>query len=303
MARKKHVPEDVAFRLAQKAKAAVKKAKAAEAKTKAAEKKAVAAEEKAAATDGEDDFDDFDDFDDDDDQDVDAEVAAPEGDEQEIQDSPESDDDQDVDAEVAAPEGDEQEIQDSPDSDDDELDVLLKHAEESESGETKVERADRLAEEGDFNGALEIWKELTAGNESDPANWRGLASVLESRNQEGDSAKARTTRGHADRLETQAVAEATGRKMEDIIADLLDDGVLNFSAGSDAKEQQDIAEDDDLTKLPGIGSVGQDKLISAGIETFEQLSGRSDEEIAEIIGAKRMEAWSSMAKMHSNEKK
>ena len=284
--------------MAQKAKAAVKKAKAAEAKTKAAEKKAVAAEEKAvaaeekavaaeekavaaeekaAATDGEDDFDDFDDFDD--------------------------DDDQDVDAEVAAPEGDEQEIQDSPDSEDDELDVLLKHAEESESGETKVERADRLAEEGDFNGALEIWKELTAGNESDPANWRGLASVLESRNQEGDSAKARTTRGHADRLETQAVAEATGRKMEDIIADLLDDGVLNFSAGSDAKEQQDIAEDDDLTKLPGIGSVGQDKLISAGIETFEQLSGRSDEEIAEIIGAKRMEAWSSMAKMLSNEKK
>ena len=40
------------------------------------------------------------------------------------------------------------------------------------------------------------------------------------------------------RIETQAVAEKTGRKMEDIIADLMDDGILNFSAGSDAKESE-----------------------------------------------------------------
>ena len=164
--------------------------------------------------------------------------------------------------------------------------------------ESKVERANRLSEEGDFNAALEIWKELTASDGNDPANWRGLASVLESRNDPGDSDKAKTAKDHADRLETQAIADATGRKMEDIIADLLDDGILNFSAGSDAKDlaNSDDSGDDDLTKLPGIGNVGQQKLNYAGIDTFEQLSERSDEEIAEILDAKKVESWSGMAR-------
>ncbi len=95
-----------------------------------------------------------------------------------------------------------------------------------------------MKDEGDYTGALEIWKELTANEGTEPSNWRGLASVLESRNNEGDAQKAKTAREHADRIETQAIAEATGRKMEDIIADLLDDGILNFSAGSDSKDSE-----------------------------------------------------------------
>ena len=89
--------------------------------------------------------------------------------------------------------------------------------------------------------------------------------------------------------------------MEDIIADLLDDGVLNFSAGSDAKAQGSAPAEDDLTRLPGIGSVGQDRLKFSGIETFSQLAQLSDEEIADIIKAKKIESWSSMARMLENE--
>ena len=120
----------------------------------------------------------------------------------------------------------------------------------------------------------------------------------------GEEQKAETAREHANRLETHAIAEATGRKMEDIIADLLDDGVLNFSAGSDAKpqgEQESEADqgpsDDDLTQLPGIGPVGMQRLNFVGITTFEQLAQRNDEEIAEIIKARKIESWSSMARM------
>ena len=113
---------------------------------------------------------------------------------------------------------------------------MLKQASSSESSEQRVQRAKRLVGEGDFDGALEIWKGLTASEAENPENWRGLASVLEERNQAGDATKAQTAREHADRIQTQAIADKTGRKMEDIIADLMDDGVLNFSAGSDAKE-------------------------------------------------------------------
>ena len=97
--------------------------------------------------------------------------------------------------------------------------------------------------------------------------------------------------------------------MEDIIADLLDDGVLNFSAGSDAKstpvESGSVGSGsvgDDFTRLPGIGSVGQEKLHFVGIETFEQLSERSDEDIASILEAKKTESWSAMARMLAKEK-
>ena len=112
----------------------------------------------------------------------------------------------------------------------------MKQASSSESSEQRIQRAKRFADEGDFTRALEIWKDLTASEAENPENWRGLASVLDQRNLEGDTAKAQTARDHSDRIETQVIADKTGRKMEDIIADLLDDGILNFSAGSDAKD-------------------------------------------------------------------
>ena len=159
-----------------------------------------------------------------------------------------------------------------------------------------------MVREGNFEGALEVWKKETAKDGANPANWKGLAGVLDSM---GEEQKAETAREHANRLETQAIAEATGRKMEDIIADLLDDGVLNFSAGSDAKTQGEQSEgedpqdsgEDDLTQLPGIGPVGMQRLNFAGITTFEQLAQKNDEEIAEIIKARKVESWSSMARM------
>jgi len=40
------------------------------------------------------------------------------------------------------------------------------------------------------------------------------------------------------------------------------------------------AEKDDLTKLPGIGKVGQDNLYAAGITTFAQIAAMSEEEAA-----------------------
>ena len=223
MARK--VPEHIAYRLAQKAKEADKKIREAEKKAKEAEKKAEKAEMKAEeiqdkAKESEDDgdsidldeldeldgFDDFDDFD----------------------DFEEEDKGEDKDTSGNSSGGEEKS--------DDDLDALLKEASASESSETKVARANGLAKDGKFEEALAIWKELTANEGNEPSNWRGLASVLELRNDAGDANKAKTAREHADRIETQAIADATGRKMEDIIADLLDDGVLNFSAGSDAKE-------------------------------------------------------------------
>ena len=228
MARK--VPEHIAYRLAQKAKEADKKVKEAEKKAKEAEKKAKEAEKKAEKAemkaeeiqdkakeseddgdsidldelDGFDDFDDFDDFDEEEDKGEDKDAS-----------------------------GNSSGVEEKTDDD---LDALLKEASASESSETKVARANGLAKDGKFEESLAIWKELTANEGSEPSNWRGLASVLELRNDAGDANKAKTAREHADRIETQAIADATGRKMEDIIADLLDDGVLNFSAGSDAKE-------------------------------------------------------------------
>ena len=206
----KKIPEHVAFRLAQKAKDAEKKIKEAEKKVKEAEKKAKEAEKKAnQVEEKEDDLEDFDDLDD-----FDA-----------VEESPDEPEEETTSEEV-------------PEGSDDELDALLKQASGSESSEQRIQRANRLVSEGDFDGALEIWKDLTASEAENPENWRGLASVLDERGQAGDAAKAQTSRDHADRIQTQAIAEKTGRKMEDIIADLMDDGILNFSAGTDAKEDQ-----------------------------------------------------------------
>ena len=226
---KKKVPEFVAIRLAQKAKEAEKKTKEAEKKIKEAEKKVKEAEKKAKEAEKkvkeaekktketDDDHDDFDDFDDLDDLDDFDDLEA-------IEDSPDESED-----EITG---------DGTSEDDDELEALLKQASSSEDSEQRVQRANRLAGEGDFEGALEIWKDLTAREAQNPENWRGLASVLDKRNQPGDVAKAQTARDHADRIQTQVIADKTGRKMEDIIADLMDDGVLNFSSGSDAKDAE-----------------------------------------------------------------
>ena len=231
----KKIPEHIAFRLAQKARTAEKKIKEAEKKVKAAEKKVKAAEKKAKTAekktktaekkiqdaeevaDDSDDFhnlDDFDDFDDLDD--FDAVEDAPGEESGELEEEPQT-------GLVS-------------ENSDDELEALMKHASSSESSEQRVQRANRFANEGDFDGALEIWKDLTASEAENPENWRGIASVLDQRNLEGDAAKAQTARDHSDRIETQVIADKTGRKMEDIIADLMDDGVLNFSAGTDAQD-------------------------------------------------------------------
>ncbi|HIG33546.1 MAG TPA: hypothetical protein EYQ11_01505 [Candidatus Poseidoniales archaeon] len=221
----KKIPEHIAFRLAQKAKAAEKKIKEAEKKVKEAEKKVKEAEKKAKtaekkvqdaeeAADDSDDHDDFDDLDDFDD--FDAIEDAPGEESGELEEEPQTG----LVSENA----------------DNELEALMKQASSSESSEQRVQRANRFANEGDFDGALEIWKDLTASEAENPENWRGIASVLDQRNLEGDAAKAQTARDHSDRIETQVIADKTGRKMEDIIADLMDDGVLNFSAGSDAKD-------------------------------------------------------------------
>ena len=224
----KKVPQDVAFRLAQKAREADKKFKATDKKLKAAEKKAEKAEKKAEKAEQK------------------AEKAEQKAEESESKDSDPDDFDNfddfdDFDEESEAPEqsgGDAPAVAETPESSDSGLDALLKQASDSESSELKVARANKLTSEGDFAGALEIWKALPTSEGESPVNWRGLASVLDARDREGDSAKATTAREHADRLETQAITDATGRNMEDIIADLLDDGELNFSAGSDAKDDQ-----------------------------------------------------------------
>jgi len=235
----KKIPEHIAFRLAQKAKDAEKKAKAAEKKVKAAEKKAKDAEKKVKAaekkvkatekkTNGSeeataDDFDDFDDFDD-----------LPDLDDfDDIDDDEDSENTESEESTVVS-----QDAISSDSEEDDELEALMKQASSSESSEHRIQRANRLTSEGDFGGALEIWKDLVASEAENPENWRGLASVMEVRNQEGDAAKAKTARDHASRIENQAIANKTGRKMEDIVADLMDDGILNFSAGSDSKDSE-----------------------------------------------------------------
>jgi hypothetical protein len=217
----KKIPEHIAYRLAQKAKAAETKVKEAEKKVKEAEKKAKTAEKKVQdaeeVADDSDDLDDFDDLDDlDDFDDFDAIEDAPGEESGELEEEPQTG----LVSENA----------------DNELEALMKQASSSESSEQRIQRANRFANEGDFDGALEIWKDLTASEAENPENWRGIASVLDQRNLEGDAAKAQTARDHSDRIETQVIADKTGRKMEDIIADLMDDGVLNFSAGSDAQD-------------------------------------------------------------------
>ena len=88
--------------------------------------------------------------------------------------------------------------------------------------------------------------------------------------------------------------------MEDILADLLDDGILNFSAGSDAvsadSKTPTAFDNEDLTLIPGIGKVSAKRLNMKGISTIEQVSKMNDSEIMEIINSKTLDSWSDMAK-------
>ena len=147
-----------------------------------------------------------------------------------------------------------------------------------------------------------MWKKATINQSLNPKNWRGLAHVLDLMN---ESDKSKTAQSHAERIESKAISDKTGRKMEDILADLLDDGILNFSAGSDAGANsniQIIPVADDLTRLRGIGKVGAQKLFDAGITTFEQVSKVENSKIMEIINAKKLVNWSELAKKLQEER-
>ena len=168
----------------------------------------------------------------------------------------------------------------------------MEKASESEDPEVK---ATRFIAQGNFLGALEVWKKATINDDSNPKYWRELSNVLD---MIGESEKSKIAKDHADRIESQVISEKTGRKIEDILADLLDDGILNFSAGSDSSPVNNSpkSSEDDLTKLSGIGAVSSQRLNLAGITTFSQLSKMNDSEIMEIIKAKKLDTWSDMAK-------
>ncbi|HUX07752.1 MAG TPA: helix-hairpin-helix domain-containing protein, partial [Acidobacteriota bacterium] len=64
----------------------------------------------------------------------------------------------------------------------------------------------------------------------------------------------------------------------------LADGTLTFSDEMELVETEEFAEGGSVTELPGIGPKTAERLKEAGIETIEQLSEMSIEEIAEIPG-------------------
>ena len=151
--------------------------------------------------------------------------------------------------------------------------------------------------QGNLSGALEVWKKATINNSEKSEYWRGLAHVLDIM---GELEKSKIAKEHADRLDSQVIAEKTGRKMEDILADLLDDGILNFSSGSDSVSN-DISNSprinkEDLTLIPGIGKVSAKRLNMQGISTIEQISKMNDSDIMAIINSKKLDSWSDMAK-------
>jgi predicted flap endonuclease-1-like 5' DNA nuclease len=151
--------------------------------------------------------------------------------------------------------------------------------------------------QGNLPGALDVWKKATINNGEISEYWRGLANVLDLM---GELEKSKIAKEHADRLDSQLIAEKTGRKMEDILADLLDDGILNFSAGSDSISKENPTSsglnNEDLTLIPGIGKVSAKRLNMQGISTIEQVSKMQDSDIMEIINSKKLDAWADMAK-------
>jgi len=78
-------------------------------------------------------------------------------------------------------------------------------------------------------------------------------------------------------IEGKAIyAEATGGEVEEVASS---EEVAEVMAEAAAEE---VVEFDDLTKLTGIGKVGNEKLIEAGITTYAQVANLSEEEAAEF---------------------
>jgi small subunit ribosomal protein S2 len=75
-----------------------------------------------------------------------------------------------------------------------------------------------------------------------------------------------------------AYAEATGEDVEEVATS---EEVAEVMAEA-ASEEVEATEADDLTKLTGIGKVGNEKLIEAGITTYAQIAKMSEEEAAEF---------------------
>jgi len=78
-------------------------------------------------------------------------------------------------------------------------------------------------------------------------------------------------------IEGKAIyAEATGGEVEEVATS---EEVAEVMAEAAAEE---VVEFDDLTKLTGIGKVGNEKLIEAGITTYAQVADLSEEEAADF---------------------
>jgi small subunit ribosomal protein S2 len=78
-------------------------------------------------------------------------------------------------------------------------------------------------------------------------------------------------------IEGKAIyAEATGGEVEEVATS---EEVAEVMAEAAAEE---VVEADDLTKLTGIGKVGNEKLIEAGITTYAQVANLSEEEAADF---------------------
>ena len=66
-----------------------------------------------------------------------------------------------------------------------------------EGDEAPLEKAARLLEGGDSEGALEVWKGLVRSDGGNPEVWRGLASYFASAGRPG---RAQACEEHADEL-------------------------------------------------------------------------------------------------------
>ncbi|GIT98986.1 hypothetical protein TSL1_18070 [Sulfurovum sp. TSL1] len=75
-----------------------------------------------------------------------------------------------------------------------------------------------------------------------------------------------------------AYAEATGQAVEEVATS---EEVAEVMAEA-ASEEVEVSEADDFTKLTGIGKVGNEKLIEAGITTYAQIANLSEEEAADF---------------------
>lgn len=73
-----------------------------------------------------------------------------------------------------------------------------------------------------------------------------------------------------------AYAEANGEEVEEVVTDAEVAEVMTEAAAA----EEETTSSDDLTKLTGIGKVGNEKLVAAGITTFAQVANMSEEDAA-----------------------